>query len=184
MSWAWSATYASTRASDRILNSQALAMTELQLTVWRRHVFRLYATVRDQDHPAGAHQLGREGRDALFREHPRSLCRPRIPSGRPGFRAGPTILSRDFSCRSPARVTRLSCRCRPGATARRCCGVSGLYNSRLRWTRRLACGGWISTPAACFSRCVMARPVRAATVEAVICLTPPRAPTSAPTSQP
>jgi hypothetical protein len=72
MSWAWSATYASTRASDRILTSQALAMTELQLADWRRHVFRLYATVRDQDHPAGAHHLGREGRDALFREHPRS----------------------------------------------------------------------------------------------------------------
>ena len=47
-------------------------MTELHLADWRRHVFRLYATVRDQDHPAAAHQLWREGRDALFREHPQS----------------------------------------------------------------------------------------------------------------
>lgn len=47
-------------------------MTELQLADWRRHVFALYAAVREEDRPAAGHQLWREGRDRLFREHPQS----------------------------------------------------------------------------------------------------------------
>jgi uncharacterized protein (DUF1684 family) len=44
----------------------------LELAHWRREVAELYARVRAAADPAEGHLLWRQGRDALFREHPQS----------------------------------------------------------------------------------------------------------------
>ena len=49
---------------------------ELDLLDWRREVAALYAEVRAEPSPAGAHTLWRAGRDRLFREHPQSPLPP------------------------------------------------------------------------------------------------------------
>ena len=47
-------------------------MTPLDVVDWRRSVFTLYQAVRDEDDPRTAHRLWRDGRDALFVNHPAS----------------------------------------------------------------------------------------------------------------
>ena len=44
----------------------------LQLADWRRQTGALYARVREQADPAGAHALWRDGRDQMMRSHPQS----------------------------------------------------------------------------------------------------------------
>jgi len=51
----------------------------LDLLEWKRHVFALYAEVRDSSDPRTAWERWREVRRRLFREHPQSP--------RPGFDA-------------------------------------------------------------------------------------------------
>lgn len=57
-------------------------MTPLDVVDWRRTVFALYETVRREDDPATAHRLWRDGRDALFANHPAT---PLLPEDRAGF---------------------------------------------------------------------------------------------------
>jgi len=57
-------------------------MTPLDVADWRRTVFALYEAVRREDDPAAAHRLWRDGRDALFANHPAS---PLLPEDRAGF---------------------------------------------------------------------------------------------------
>ena len=54
-------------------------MTPLDVVDWRRTVFALYAAVRDEDDPAAAHRLWRNGRDQLFARHPAT---PLLPATR------------------------------------------------------------------------------------------------------
>jgi uncharacterized protein len=44
----------------------------LQLAGWRRQAAALYARIRDQENPAAAHALWRDGRDQMMRVHPQS----------------------------------------------------------------------------------------------------------------
>jgi uncharacterized protein (DUF1684 family) len=57
-------------------------MTPLDVADWRRSVFALYQAVRDEDDPATAHRLWRDGRDRLFASHPASAL---LPEDRSGF---------------------------------------------------------------------------------------------------
>ncbi len=57
-------------------------MHALDVLDWRRRVFSLYAAVRAEAEPAGAHELWRRRRDRLFAEHPAS---PLLPEDRAGF---------------------------------------------------------------------------------------------------
>lgn len=57
-------------------------MTPLDVVDWRRSVFALYQAVRDEDDPAVAHRIWRDGRDRLFATHPAS---PLLPEDRAGF---------------------------------------------------------------------------------------------------
>jgi uncharacterized protein (DUF1684 family) len=57
-------------------------MTPLDVTDWRRRVFRLYDEVRGIADPAEAHAHWRRERDALFATHPAS---PLLPDDRDGF---------------------------------------------------------------------------------------------------
>jgi uncharacterized protein (DUF1684 family) len=52
---------------------------ELELVSWRRAVAGLYAAVRAEDDPRRGHELWRQGRDELFRQHPQSP----LPAGDP-----------------------------------------------------------------------------------------------------
>jgi uncharacterized protein (DUF1684 family) len=54
---------------------------ELELVSWRRATAGLYAAVRAEaeDDPRRAHELWRQGRDELFREHPQSPLPPGDP---------------------------------------------------------------------------------------------------------
>lgn len=150
-------------------------MTELQLADWRRHVFHLYAAVREQDHPAAAHQFWREGRDALFREHPQSPLSSSDPIRASGLPCWPYDPGLRFQlpltrARDPVELSLPTGG--DGTTLLRRVGVVQLpapLDSTLDvwWLDQYA--------AAWFSRCVMARPVRAATVEAVMCSMAPRA---------
>ena len=54
----------------------------LSLLSWRRRVADLYAEIRAIEDAAGAHQVWREGRDDLFRDHPDS---PLTPAARERF---------------------------------------------------------------------------------------------------
>ena len=54
------------------------AADTLALLDWKRHVFALYADVREASDPRGAWQLWRKRRDELFRAHPQSP----LPAGR------------------------------------------------------------------------------------------------------
>jgi uncharacterized protein len=45
---------------------------EIELADWRRQVSLLYARVRSEKDPESAHELWREGRGELFRDHPQS----------------------------------------------------------------------------------------------------------------
>ena len=51
----------------------------LELSGWRRAVAGLYAAVRAEDDPQRGHELWRQGRDVLFREHPQSPLAPGDP---------------------------------------------------------------------------------------------------------
>jgi len=51
----------------------------LELAGWRRAVAGLYAAVRAEDDPRRGHELWRQGRDELFREHPQSPLPPGDP---------------------------------------------------------------------------------------------------------
>ena len=57
-------------------------MTALQTADWRRHVFALYAEVREAKDLFAAHDLWRRERDRLFAEHPSS---PLLPVDRADF---------------------------------------------------------------------------------------------------
>jgi uncharacterized protein len=48
------------------------AFAEIELADWRRAVATLYARVRSEADPQVAHRVWREGRRALFRDHPQS----------------------------------------------------------------------------------------------------------------
>jgi uncharacterized protein len=54
---------------------------ELELVSWRRATAGLYAAARSgaEDDPRRAHELWRQGRDKLFREHPQSPLAPGDP---------------------------------------------------------------------------------------------------------
>ena len=54
---------------------------ELELVSWRRATAGLYAAVRAEAEadPRRAHELWRQGRDKLFREHPQSPLAPGDP---------------------------------------------------------------------------------------------------------
>jgi uncharacterized protein (DUF1684 family) len=52
---------------------------ELELVSWRRAVAGLYAAVRAEDDPRRGHELWRQGRDELFRQHPQSPLPPGDP---------------------------------------------------------------------------------------------------------
>jgi uncharacterized protein (DUF1684 family) len=57
-------------------------MTPLDVADWRRSVFALYQAVRDEDDPATAHRIWRDGRDELFAHHPATAL---LPEDRAGF---------------------------------------------------------------------------------------------------
>jgi uncharacterized protein (DUF1684 family) len=57
-------------------------MTPLDVVDWRRTVFALYAAVREEDDPATAHRIWRDGRDTLFAHHPATAL---LPEDRAGF---------------------------------------------------------------------------------------------------
>ena len=57
-------------------------MIALEVADWRRHVFALYARVRETADVAAAHDLWRRGRDELFATHPST---PLLPEDREGF---------------------------------------------------------------------------------------------------
>ncbi|MBS2964343.1 DUF1684 domain-containing protein [Actinocrinis puniceicyclus] len=56
-----------------------MSLPELELADWRREVSALYAAVRAEKDPRRGCELWREGRDALFREHPQSPLPPGDP---------------------------------------------------------------------------------------------------------
>ena len=51
----------------------------LELSGWRRAVAGLYAAVRAEGDPRRGHELWRQGRDELFRQHPQSPLPPGDP---------------------------------------------------------------------------------------------------------
>src|SRR4051812_29892275 len=57
---------------------------ELDLAHWRREVSELYAGVRAEADPAGAHRLWTAGRDHLLRDHLQSPLLPDDPLRRTG----------------------------------------------------------------------------------------------------
>ena len=61
-------------------------MTPLDVVDWRRSVFALYQAVRDENDPATAHRIWRDGRDQLFAHHPAT---PLLPDDRDRFRGLP-----------------------------------------------------------------------------------------------
>jgi hypothetical protein len=60
------------------------AVSELELSDWRRRVGELYAAVRAQDDPEVGHALWRAGRDALLLHHAQSP----LPAGDPMRKSG------------------------------------------------------------------------------------------------
>lgn len=75
-------------------------MTPLDVVDWRRSVFALYQAVRDEDDPATAHRIWRDGRDALFANHPASAL---LPEDRADFRGLP-VAEYDPGWRFEARI--------------------------------------------------------------------------------
>ncbi|MGW7681529.1 DUF1684 domain-containing protein [Kribbella sp. NPDC054772] len=61
----------------------------LAVADWRRQVFALYRSVRDESDPAVAHELWRAGRDDLLTNHPASPVPPEDRSAYAGARVAP-----------------------------------------------------------------------------------------------
>jgi len=67
---------------------------EVELADWRRIVAELYAQLRAEPDPSAAHTRWRQGRDALFRDHPQSPLLPDDPlreSGLPYWPYDPAL---------------------------------------------------------------------------------------------
>ncbi|HEY4333380.1 MAG TPA: DUF1684 domain-containing protein, partial [Ilumatobacteraceae bacterium] len=74
--------------------------TALEVADWRRSVFALYAAIRAAADPADGHQLWKDGRDALFANHPAS---PLLAADRSSF-TGLPIAAYDPAWRFEASV--------------------------------------------------------------------------------
>ena len=76
-------------------------MTALEVVDWRRRVFHLYESVRENTDPAAGHELWRRGRDELFATHPST---PLLPEDRAAF-AGLPVEPYDSTWRFEVEIT-------------------------------------------------------------------------------
>jgi uncharacterized protein (DUF1684 family) len=66
-----------------------MSLAELELASWRREMSGLFGAIRRQDDPVRGHEIWREGRDELFRNHPQSPLLPDDPLRETGLPCWP-----------------------------------------------------------------------------------------------